>query len=107
LHGRIEAVFTRFYAIEGRRSLASSSVIVLSKRTERAVASHGDSGDGGRDLLLLANFLPFRANLRRSGRGRVIYFDDGMADQLTALRGPGESYSDVILRLVQIGAAKH
>jgi hypothetical protein len=37
-------------------------------------------------------------------RGEVlIWLDDRMADKLGAMRGPGESYSDVILRLVAAG----
>jgi hypothetical protein len=31
---------------------------------------------------------------------RLIWIDDRQADKLGAMRGPGESYSDVILRLV-------
>jgi hypothetical protein len=30
---------------------------------------------------------------------RLIWLDPRMADKLTAMRGPGESYSDVIMRL--------
>jgi hypothetical protein len=30
---------------------------------------------------------------------RPIWLDDSMADRLGAMRGPGESYSDVILRI--------
>ncbi len=30
---------------------------------------------------------------------RLIWLEDAMADRLSAMRGPGESYSDVILRL--------
>ena len=33
---------------------------------------------------------------------RMIWVDRAVADKLSALRGPGESYSDVILRLVEI-----
>jgi len=36
--------------------------------------------------------------------GRVVWLDAAVVDKLAALRGPGESYSDVILRLVQIDA---
>jgi hypothetical protein len=32
--------------------------------------------------------------------GRLIWLDRAVADRLRSLRGPGESYSDVILRLV-------
>jgi hypothetical protein len=31
---------------------------------------------------------------------RMIWLEDAMADRLGAMRGPGESYSDAILRLV-------
>jgi hypothetical protein len=34
---------------------------------------------------------------------RVIWLDDATADRLGAMRGPGETYSDVILRLVAAG----
>ena len=30
---------------------------------------------------------------------RLIWLEDAMADRLGALRGPGETYSDVILRI--------
>jgi hypothetical protein len=30
---------------------------------------------------------------------RLIWLEDAIADRLSAMRGPGESYSDVILRL--------
>jgi hypothetical protein len=33
---------------------------------------------------------------------RVIWLEDAMADRLGAMRGPGESYSEVILRLVKL-----
>jgi hypothetical protein len=33
----------------------------------------------------------------------VIWLEDAMADRLGAMRGPGESYSDVILRLAAVG----
>jgi hypothetical protein len=32
---------------------------------------------------------------------RLIWIEDAMADRLGAMRGPGESYSDVILRIVK------
>jgi hypothetical protein len=32
---------------------------------------------------------------------RVIWIEDAMADRLAAMRAPGESYSDVILRLAK------
>jgi hypothetical protein len=35
-----------------------------------------------------------------NGRGeKLIWIEDAMADRLGAMRGPGESYSDVILRI--------
>ena len=37
---------------------------------------------------------------------RLIWLDRAIADRLRALRGPGESYSDVILRLVEIEAGR-
>jgi hypothetical protein len=35
---------------------------------------------------------------------RLIWIDDRQADKLGAMRGPEESYSDVILRLVEVEA---
>jgi hypothetical protein len=32
---------------------------------------------------------------------RLIWLDPGVVDRLRSLRGPGESYSDVILRLAE------
>ena len=36
---------------------------------------------------------------------RMIWVEAAVVDRLIALRGPGESYSDVILRLVELGGA--
>jgi hypothetical protein len=38
---------------------------------------------------------------------RLIWLDKGVVDRLRAMRGPGESYSDVILRLVGMTRAPH
>jgi hypothetical protein len=35
---------------------------------------------------------------------RLVWLESAVVDRLTALRGPGESYSDVIRRLVEIEA---
>ena len=35
---------------------------------------------------------------------RFVWLEPPVADRLTAMRGPGESYSDAILRLVEIEA---
>jgi hypothetical protein len=35
---------------------------------------------------------------------RLVWLDRAVVDRLGALRGPGESYSDVILRLVEMDA---
>ena len=35
---------------------------------------------------------------------RLVWFDRAVVDRLGAMRGPGESYSDVILRLVETTA---
>jgi hypothetical protein len=32
---------------------------------------------------------------------RLIWLEDAMADRLSAMRGPGEDYSDVILRIAE------
>jgi hypothetical protein len=45
-----------------------------------------------------------RAARRRRGRC-FIHLKEAIVDRLGAMRGPGESYSDVILRLVEIEAA--
>jgi hypothetical protein len=34
---------------------------------------------------------------------RLIWIDPSVVDRLRATRGPGESYSEVILRLVELG----
>jgi hypothetical protein len=36
---------------------------------------------------------------------RLIWIEDAMADRLSAMRGPGEGYSEAILRLVETEAA--
>jgi len=36
---------------------------------------------------------------------RYVWLEDAMADRLGAMRGPGEDYSDVILRLVETDAS--
>jgi hypothetical protein len=33
---------------------------------------------------------------------RLIWLEDAIADRLETMRGPGESYSDAILRLVEL-----
>jgi hypothetical protein len=45
--------------------------------------------------------LGFEAASTESGE-RQIWIDARAADRLAAMRGPGESYSDVILRLVEL-----
>jgi hypothetical protein len=43
----------------------------------------------------------------RDGKGEMhIWIDDRQADKLAAMRGPGESYSDVILRIAAEKATK-
>jgi hypothetical protein len=37
---------------------------------------------------------------------RMIWLEASVVDRLMAMRGPGESYSDVILRLVEIEAGQ-
>jgi hypothetical protein len=36
---------------------------------------------------------------------KLIWLEDAMADRLAAMRGPGESYSDVILRIAGRGSS--
>jgi hypothetical protein len=38
---------------------------------------------------------------------RVVWLDEVWVDRLGAMRGPGESYSDVIMRLVEMEPARH
>jgi hypothetical protein len=37
---------------------------------------------------------------------RAVWLEDAMADRLGAMRGPGESYSDAILRLVAFAGSR-
>jgi hypothetical protein len=41
---------------------------------------------------------------RRSAVGRRTWLEPHIVDKLRYLRGPGESYSDVILKLVELEA---
>jgi hypothetical protein len=43
----------------------------------------------------------FEAQLDWQGQ-RLVWLEAAMVDKLAAMRGPGESYSDVILRLVEL-----
>jgi hypothetical protein len=57
---------------------------------------------------VLASTIPFGSigcepKLNAKGE-RLIWIEQVWADKLRALRGPGESYSDVILRLVAVEA---
>ena len=56
-------------------------------------------------ILYLAGaiFTELLACLTESGE-RVIWVEAAVADWLAATRGPGKSYSDVILRLVELDA---
>ena len=45
--------------------------------------------------------LGFEAAPTEAGE-RAIWVETTVVDRLTAMRGPGESYSDVILRLVEL-----
>jgi hypothetical protein len=38
---------------------------------------------------------------------RLIWLEDAMADRLSAMRGPGESFSDAIIRIAGQGGACH
>jgi len=44
--------------------------------------------------------------LIRSAARRLIWLDHAVVNRLRAMRGPGESYSDVILQLVEIEAGR-
>jgi hypothetical protein len=44
---------------------------------------------------------PRERSCQRKGE-RLIWLEDATADRLATMRGPGESYSDVILRLVEL-----
>jgi hypothetical protein len=47
----------------------------------------------------------YEAELNEQGE-RLIWLADAMADRLGAMRGPGESYSDVIMRLVEADGSR-
>jgi hypothetical protein len=55
-----------------------------------------------RDTLPLGS-VGYEPQLSAKGE-RLIWIERAQADKLSALRGPGESYSDVILRLVELEA---
>jgi hypothetical protein len=59
-------------------------------------------------LAALAQTLPEGTVLHVDRRGgqSFIHLTEAIADRLGAMRGPGESYSDVILRLVEIEATQ-
>ena len=40
------------------------------------------------------------------GKGEMVWLEAAVVDRLMAMRGPGESYSDVVLRLVKLEAGK-
>jgi hypothetical protein len=42
-------------------------------------------------------------NVRPSYNEKLIWLDRAVVDRLRSLRGPGESFSDVILRIVELG----
>jgi hypothetical protein len=46
----------------------------------------------------------YEAEVTEKGE-RLIWLEDAMADRLGAMRKPGESYSDAVLRLVEMKAA--
>ena len=45
----------------------------------------------------------FEPQLNEKGQ-RLVWLEAAVVDRLAAMRGPGESYSDVILRLIEIEA---
>jgi hypothetical protein len=47
----------------------------------------------------MTSYLKRRTPLRRGER--VVWLDDVWVDRLGAMRGPGESYSDVIMRIAE------
>jgi hypothetical protein len=57
-------------------------------------------------LVAIAKTLPEGTVLHVDRRGGqcFIHLKEAIVDRLGAMRGPGESYSDVILRLVEIEA---
>jgi hypothetical protein len=57
-------------------------------------------------LAAMAKTLPEEAVLHVDRRGGqcFIHLKEAIVDRLGAMRGPGESYSDVILRLVSVEA---
>ena len=52
----------------------------------------------------IANTLPLGSVGYNEKGERLIWIETAVADKLAAMRGPGESYSDVILRLFEIDA---
>ena len=58
-------------------------------------------------LVAIAKILPEGTVLQIDRRGGqcFIHLKEAMADRLGAMRGPGESYSDVILRVAQASGA--
>jgi hypothetical protein len=51
---------------------------------------------------IAATAVNYEAKTNAKGE-RLIWLDVRVVDKLTALRGPGDSYSDVILRLATAG----
>ena len=49
--------------------------------------------------------LGFEPQLNEKGE-RLVWLEAVVVDRLAAMRGPGESYSDVILRMVEIEAGQ-
>ena len=47
----------------------------------------------------------YEAQLDKQGQ-RLIWLETAVVDRLEAMRGPGESYSDVIMRVVGLEAAQ-
>ena len=73
-------------AIDSRRSMISISITAEAFAAIRATLPHSDEPPSmGPDGLIR------------------IWLDRAVVDRLTALRGPGESYSDVIIRLAEEG----
>jgi hypothetical protein len=48
-----------------------------------------------------------QAPTSKGRNGRRIWLDRELIDRLLAHRGPGEAYSDIIMRLVEIKARHH
>jgi hypothetical protein len=88
-------------AADGTWLLCGSPIDRVAKSVNRA--PHGPNRDSQPAFDAIAKTLPLGSvgyeNAVNEKCERLIWLDPGVVDRLRSLRGPGESYSDVILRL--------